>query len=87
MNMIMLSCRKATGLMEKKTMIDLKASTRFQLFLHTRMCDACKLYERQSQFLDRILRKRSEEPRENETPEKRLSDNIKSRIIRELEHQ
>ncbi|MEX1240352.1 MAG: hypothetical protein WEB30_11565 [Cyclobacteriaceae bacterium] len=87
MNMMMLSCRKATELMERKTFGELDAFARFQSFMHTSMCDACKLYEKQSQFLENILRKQSGEPVDDKDPGKHLPDHVKSRIISELERQ
>lgn len=87
MNMLMLSCRKATGLMEEKAMDDINSLARFQLFLHTSMCNACKLYEQQSQYLERILRKHLQEPNDNQFPEKHLPDNLKSTIIRALDRE
>ncbi len=87
MNMLMLSCRKATELMDKKANLDLKPVERFQLFLHTSMCDACTLYEKQGQFLERLLRRQSDEPGEKTKAEKPLPDNVKSKVIRELDRQ
>lgn len=87
MNMLMLSCRKATGFMEKKAMADINSFARLQLFLHTSMCDVCKLYEQQSQYLERILRKQLQEPNDDQRPEKQLPDNIKSKIIRALDRE
>lgn len=87
MNTLMLSCRKATELMEKKMNVNLKFVEKFQLFLHTRMCDACTLYEKQSQFIDIVLRGQSVEPRQDAKVERRLPDNVKLEIIRELGRQ
>lgn len=87
MNRLMLACHKATWLMEIKTIIELDAFARFQLFMHTRVCDACRLYQKQSEFLENILRKQSGEPVDTKNPEKHLPDHVKSRIISELERQ
>jgi hypothetical protein len=85
MNMLMLSCRKATELMEKKLHIGLGTTERFQLFLHTRMCDACRLYEKQSHFMDSVLKKKSAIPDSTESPQKILSEDVKYRIVQELD--
>jgi len=52
MNKMMLSCEKATTLMEKKSGEKLSCGQSFQLKMHTAMCKACKQYQRQSIFLN-----------------------------------
>jgi len=85
MNLLMLSCRKATELMEKKNRAPLKALETLQLFMHTRMCDACTQYEKQSHFIDNLLKKQGNTPDNLQSPQKTLSDEAKALIIRELE--
>jgi hypothetical protein len=85
MNMLMLSCRKATELMEKKLHANLALTERLQLFLHTRMCDACRIYEKQSHFMDSVLKKKSAIPGSTEPEQKILSEDVKYRIIEELD--
>lgn len=53
MNYRMLSCRKASMLIEKKLLVKLPFKERVQLTMHKTMCDACTAYE--SIELDRIL--------------------------------
>ncbi len=86
MNIMMLSCRKATELMEKKLYSDLGQTERFKLFLHTRMCDACRLYEKQSQFMDSVLRKQSATPNHRKASLKTLPEEVKSKILEELDN-
>jgi hypothetical protein len=50
--MLFLSCLKATELIEKKMHFHLTLSEKLQLKLHKSMCQACKLYENQSHFID-----------------------------------
>ena len=83
--MLMLSCYKATELMERKSIGDLRAIDRSRLYVHTRMCNACKLYEKQSWFLDTVLRRGLMEPDEDSKAEKELPDTVRSKIIKELE--
>jgi hypothetical protein len=52
MNKMMLSCEKATLLIEKKSGEKLRSTENFQLKMHTAMCKACKQYQRQSMFLN-----------------------------------
>lgn len=51
----MLSCKKATELIERKIYFGLPLSQRFKILLHLRMCDACKQYEKQSLLIHRAL--------------------------------
>jgi len=60
MKQLMLSCRKATEMMEKKNIVGLSPIEKVQLFLHTTMCDACKTYQKQSRILDAVLQKRDQ---------------------------
>ena len=52
MHILMLSCLKATELIEKKFHIKLSFTERLQLRMHTMMCDKCARYEKQSEFLE-----------------------------------
>ena len=55
MNILFLSCLKATELIEKKLLFRLSLSEKIRLLMHKAMCDACTLYEKQSITLDRAL--------------------------------
>ncbi len=56
MNKMMLSCDKATTLIEKKSGDKLSWVENFQLKMHTAMCSACKQYQRQSVFLNKAIK-------------------------------
>jgi hypothetical protein len=55
MNMLFLSCLKATELIEKKLNFKLSLTDNIRLSMHKAMCDACSLYEKQSITLDKAL--------------------------------
>lgn len=57
MNYLMLSCKKATELIEKRTLVKLSFKEKVQLRLHKSMCDACTAYEKQSRKIDELLHK------------------------------
>ncbi len=57
MNYLMLSCRKATELIEKRTLVRLSFKEKVQLRMHKSMCDACTAYEKQSRKIDELLHK------------------------------
>ena len=51
----MLSCKKATELIEKKYVLALSLKEKVQLYMHKSMCDACTAYEKQSKKIDELL--------------------------------
>ncbi len=84
MNKLMLSCKKATELMEKKNQSSLNPLETVQLFMHTSMCDACSLYERQSHFLDSLLKKQNG-TQGSVSHKRKLPEEVKSQILSKLE--
>ncbi|HEX4375286.1 MAG TPA: hypothetical protein VHZ50_18415 [Puia sp.] len=55
-HIILLSCRTATRLIEKKLHTKLSRKESVQLKWHKSVCEACTLYEKQIVFLDKILK-------------------------------
>ncbi len=55
MNFLMLSCKKAAALIDKKAEVKLSWKENTQLHMHTSMCDACTAYKKQSMFIDKAL--------------------------------
>lgn len=53
----MLSCKKATELIEKKSLLKLSFKENLQLQLHKSMCNACTAYEKQSKIIDELFYK------------------------------
>lgn len=52
MHILFLSCIKATELIEKKFTFELSFTEKLKLKMHTSMCNACKLYEKQSEIIE-----------------------------------
>ena len=50
MNILMLSCKKATELLEKRSVVKLSIKEKIQLKMHTNMCKVCHAYENQSKI-------------------------------------
>ncbi len=50
---LFLSCLKASELVEKKMHFNLSFTERIQLKLHKSMCEACRVYEKQSNFIEK----------------------------------
>ena len=57
MNAIMLSCVKATELMEMKEHVPLGLLKTMQLHMHTAMCSGCRNYLKQSRLINELLQK------------------------------
>lgn len=55
LHLFMLSCEKATELIEKKLIIQLSLIENVQLKMHKTICDACTAYEKQSKKIDEVL--------------------------------
>lgn len=81
MTMLMLSCKRAAYLIDKKSSVNLSMMETFQLSLHTRMCDVCSSYEKQTKILDVVIHKiQSIQP-----ITKTLPEGSKNKIIKTLE--
>ncbi len=52
------SCDKATALIEQRQFVGLSLSERARLYMHLRICRACRTYEEQSTRVDRWLEER-----------------------------
>ncbi len=53
MHILLLSCIKATELIEKRFYFKLSFKEKLQLKLHKTMCDACTNYEKQSKIIEK----------------------------------
>lgn len=83
MNKIMLSCKKATELVERKHENKLSFKEGFQLNLHLLMCKTCNAYEKQSKLLNKAL---GQFFKNKDEPEKKLiiNEQLKEKIISKL---
>lgn len=55
MHWLMLSCKRATQLMEKKMHFGLNPFEKLQLSLHKKACQYCAAYEKQNEIIDQVL--------------------------------
>ncbi len=53
MNKLLLSCLRATELIEKKLHFNLSGREKLQLRMHKMVCNACSNYEKQSVLIDK----------------------------------
>jgi hypothetical protein len=68
MNKVMLSCKKATELIDKRTVVKLTIKEEVMLWMHTGMCTACTAYQKQSKVIDHLLHKHIEQADEQNVP-------------------
>ena len=59
MHTLLLSCRKATLLMERRTMAPLNSQEQMQLWMHTRICSGCRAFAEQNALIDKLAEERS----------------------------
>ena len=83
MNRLMLSCKKATELMEKRSLVGLSVKEKFQLRLHTSVCDGCLAYQKQSFLIDKLLHHHITNQSAEIIPEVENSE-LKARILSNL---
>lgn len=81
MNFLVLSCKEATELVEKKQIIGLSLKEKTRLKVHLWICSACRSYEKQSRLMDRML-----EHMVNSTKKElqRLDDSSKKKILQRI---
>lgn len=77
----MLSCLKATELIEKKFHIKLSFKERLQLRMHLMVCDKCARYEKQSEFLEKGIQHLSNVHMHNAN-----LDELKLKITKKIEN-
>lgn len=81
MNRVMLSCKSATEMIEKRNVQPLSAIEGLQLRMHLSMCKVCNAYEKQSSFIDTALKQFTYKPKDNTT----LPQENKDQIINKLD--
>lgn len=59
-HIFVLSCRKATFLIEKRLHVPLSLVEKWQLKLHLRLCKFCTAYEEKAVFLDSVMKQEAE---------------------------
>lgn len=83
MNIIMLSCNKATLLIEKSHAEPLSFVDRMKLKMHIAMCDKCAGYQKQSLIIENVL-KSNHQSFQNPANLK-LADTSKTRIQKAID--
>lgn len=76
----MLSCCKATALVEKKNNGKTSFINNIQILMHTSFCNACKEYEKQSRVIENTLKKHLHSSLKSTL----INDPLKAKIISSL---
>lgn len=77
----MLSCKKATELIEKRLVMKLSAIEQIQLKMHTAVCSQCSTYEKQSDIIEKCIAEIHQPNKET----LKLSSERKEQILKQLE--
>ena len=85
LNILLLSCKKATELIEKQQYFGLSAFERVRLRIHLRVCHFCTRYKQQSLFLHRLLSAHSHHHHLSDLPAEQENSALKEKIINEIE--
>jgi len=83
MQLMMLSCARATFYIEKEQLTSLSFIERIKLRWHLKMCDKCRLYSKQSPILSRALKAHKDFSKIN-LEGLALSESAKARIISKI---
>ncbi len=79
-NILMLSCQKATELIEKEQYFGLSTLEKLRLRVHLTICDFCTRYKQQSRFLHDVLGHHSHDHATN------VNESLKEKIINQIEN-
>lgn len=77
---LLLSCHRASKLIEKNQLGRLSYKEEVQLKIHKMMCEACRNYEKQSVFIGKILEKQYKLKDNQHYPEIDLKAIIKEKL-------
>lgn len=78
------NCQKATFLIEKKKLLGINPLQQIELGIHLAGCSVCRLYERQSLVIDRLLK---QTPSEDVPLDTRLNEEFKKALHEKIARQ
>ena len=86
MTKLMLSCKKASELIDKQDLQKLRVTEKVQLAMHTSMCKGCQAYSKQSGMLNILIRKMANSEK-IDTEDSDTVVTLKNKIIKKIEEQ
>lgn len=84
MQKLILSCKKATELIDKKNHAGISRDEKVKLYFHTMMCSACTNYAKQSVLIDRALKDSPLQTKESQHDHSATPEGLTERIINKL---
>ncbi|KAA2242548.1 hypothetical protein F0L74_08410 [Chitinophaga agrisoli] len=85
LHILLLSCSKATGLIEKELYFRLSPIDKIRLFMHAGICGFCHRYRKHSRLLDRLMIELHHTHQHAQEPAEQDVTALKQRIIDSLE--
>ncbi len=79
-NWFNISCKKATFLISKKQESKLAIGESLQLFIHLLICDVCKLFKTQTNYLLHNIKIHQQTERLNEAAKEKMATVVKDEI-------
>lgn len=79
---ILYNCRKATFLIEKKSITTISVQEQVELKIHLAACSVCRLYQQQSAFINKMVKKHIVETSSNTI---KLDDHYKSKLSNKIQ--
>lgn len=83
MNWLMLSCKQATELIEKRSVDGLSAREKIRLRMHTSLCDGCTAYEKQNELINKLLNSNYSK-KSSVVPPQVANTELEDRILKKL---
>lgn len=83
MNLLMLSCKKASALSIKREDFQLSRIEKMKLFFHLLLCDACHAFAKQNEWINKAL-EQDVHPPKNRLEEVQASEGLKERILSKI---
>ena len=84
--MIMLSCRKATELIEQQLYFRLSPLEKVKLRMHLLMCDYCTRYKKQSLFIHELLCRHDQDHHTSGVTPEEKNPHLQEKIMQEIEN-
>lgn len=85
MHWLMLSCKRATQLIEKKMHFGLNPLEKFQLHLHKQACKYCAAFEKQNEVIDQILQNGMDEHLNHHNLAEKEKEGMKAAVREKME--
>ncbi len=83
MKIFLLSCKKASELIDKRAVIKLNAKERVMLGMHIKVCSACAAYKKQSKIIDSLLHNHLD-PSDESSVQQVANEDLKRKISARL---